>query len=265
MSVTSQQGTEPSPSSSSDDISSSPASLRQTASISNVLKPKSERKDKALLTPVMVLEIYSCRNVAAASKTAESSEVGSRYTVSSKCVRDIWDRKTWAKTTRQLWTMEEKLEYDRGHPRGPGRPKGSKDSKPRKPRIRRKDPPYSQSSDSGSLLLGKEQGGQASGVPVDVCGASSPRKREEEMEVKRRNGSSESPRPASDVTDRSGSCDEGGGRDRDSTALCLNSNEQTTGSSPDMSCSIESPQWVAPPTAEGIQHYMQARDSSEEC
>eukprot|EP00960_Hanusia_phi_P003098 91720-Hanusia_phi.AAC.1 len=80
----------------------------------------------------MALEIYSQRNSDTDNKTAESLEVANKYGISSKSVRDIWDRKTWARITRQMWTKQEKEQWDRTHVRGPGRPSGTKDAKPRK-------------------------------------------------------------------------------------------------------------------------------------
>lgn len=74
----------------------------------------------------------------------------------------------------------------------------------------------------------------------------------------------ESPRPASDKSGGNGSSD----NNKESTDLGQNSEERTSNSSPYMSCSSDdkqgSPQWVAAPTAEGIQDYMQSRHSSEE-
>eukprot|EP00960_Hanusia_phi_P033527 750499-Hanusia_phi.AAC.1 len=65
----------------------------------------------------------------------ESTFVSAQFGVSSKTVRDIWDRRTWTEATKSLWTESERIEFERQTRRCPGRPFGSKDSKPRKKRT----------------------------------------------------------------------------------------------------------------------------------
>uniref|UniRef100_A0A6U6C969 Uncharacterized protein n=1 Tax=Guillardia theta TaxID=55529 RepID=A0A6U6C969_GUITH len=222
---------------------------RESSSSSGVEVKK--KKKKAILTPVMALEIYSYRNVDTENKTAESCEVANKYGISSKSVRDIWDRRTWARITRQMWTRQEKEDYDKTHQRGPGRPSGTKDSKPRKRRIQSKR----QSKVKAAQLASTSQ------EAADVFNSSKSRKR---RKVKKTEEERESPRPASDKSGGNGSSD----NNKESTDLGQNSEERTSNSSPYMSCSSDdkqgSPQWVAAPTAEGIQDYMQSRHSSEE-
>ena len=40
-----------------------------------------------------------------------SLEVASRCGVNSKTIRDIWNRETWVRATRSLWTEEEEEAY----------------------------------------------------------------------------------------------------------------------------------------------------------
>ena len=35
----------------------------------------------------------------------ESAKIGSRYGVSAKTIRDVWNRKTWIKATHRLWEV----------------------------------------------------------------------------------------------------------------------------------------------------------------
>mmetsp|Transcript_2866 Transcript_2866/g.7851 ORF Transcript_2866/g.7851 Transcript_2866/m.7851 type:complete len:256 (-) Transcript_2866:84-851(-) len=44
------------------------------------------------------------------SGTALSQELGLKYGVSSKTVRDIWSRTTWTEATRELWTANVRLQ-----------------------------------------------------------------------------------------------------------------------------------------------------------
>jgi len=36
-----------------------------------------------------------------------SSQLGEKYMVNAKTIRDIWNRETWVKATKHLWTSEE--------------------------------------------------------------------------------------------------------------------------------------------------------------
>ncbi len=75
------------------------------------------------------------------------------YGVSPKAVRDIWNKRTWRHATRTLWTEDDEMQHAKNLKavddisaqkaaakqkspslRSVGRPRGSKDSKPRKPR-----------------------------------------------------------------------------------------------------------------------------------
>ena len=88
------------------------------------LNPEAVRhrcKPRALLTEDQVLEIFKLKWT---SKSA--SHLGALHEVSEKTVRDIWMGRTWSLETHHLDTSRRIVI------KNPGRPKGSKDSKPRK-------------------------------------------------------------------------------------------------------------------------------------
>mmetsp|Transcript_28517 Transcript_28517/g.64676 ORF Transcript_28517/g.64676 Transcript_28517/m.64676 type:complete len:415 (-) Transcript_28517:83-1327(-) len=106
---------------------------------------------KRVLNAELAFKIYSEKISGLGHKTVESCFVGKRYGISSKTVRDIWDRRTWTQATKELWTPEELLQEEQVVRRQPGRPSGSKDTKPRKPRNFQK---------SGSNLANSSQEGE---------------------------------------------------------------------------------------------------------
>ncbi|EKX38507.1 hypothetical protein GUITHDRAFT_144118 [Guillardia theta CCMP2712] len=74
-----------------------PASLNPTTSLPCMGKVR-QRK----LSVDVARKIFKDRVSDASSKFAESQVVGKCYGVSSKTVRDIWDRRSWAKHTRDM-------------------------------------------------------------------------------------------------------------------------------------------------------------------
>jgi len=67
---------------------------------------------------ICFVQIYKMRPTACSvldnavkSGTALSREIGQRYHVSGKTVRDIWSRVTWADATQNLWTANELHAY----------------------------------------------------------------------------------------------------------------------------------------------------------
>ena len=97
---------------------------------------KAENKDKrAVISKEIAVEIFAKRKMNTKYKTADSCLVANEYGVSSKSVRDVWDRRTWVKATMPLWTLAEVEEYEKSNKRPPGRPLGVTDSKPRKRRC----------------------------------------------------------------------------------------------------------------------------------
>ena len=121
-----------------------------------------------MLTESQAVEIYLLKisNVHDGSgrtsgkcKRGQSVPIGARYGVSSRTIRDIWNRKTWSFATQHLWHMEGSRPFEthvqvetidslllqvlwcsmkpsflqgRVCFRQPGRPRGSQDSKARK-------------------------------------------------------------------------------------------------------------------------------------
>lgn len=112
-----------------------------------------------ILSKQQALDIYSMRTADTTSDPAlkavagKSSMVAEMYGVSPKTIRDIWNRKTWAQVTRTMWTQEEADDYavEQAQAKLPpaerlairaemkkrrGRPPGSKDSRPRRRRMK---------------------------------------------------------------------------------------------------------------------------------
>ena len=135
------------------------------------------RSWKIMLTAQQAVQIYQQMPTDSQRITSSSVQVGMRFGVSAKTVRDIWKRQTWVKATRQVWSAEDERQYQEkeerkhadnkretmgahappgsvaslladeeefspwpspkqtsGHCRTRGRPKGVKDSRPRKRR-----------------------------------------------------------------------------------------------------------------------------------
>ena len=119
-------------------------------------KMESSRK-RAVLTNQQAAEIFQLRintGVLDSSRqhlfTSRSAQVSKMYGVSPKAVRDIWNMRTWRHATKHLWTEQDctredgkasvgKMEQQplpsssySPRARCVGRPRGVKDSKPRK-------------------------------------------------------------------------------------------------------------------------------------
>ena len=83
---------------------------------------------RAVLCAEQAREIFSYKcDHGCASLHAASANLARRYRVSSKAIRDIWKGRSWLDATYELWNV-----VDRPARRMLGRPKGRKDSKPRK-------------------------------------------------------------------------------------------------------------------------------------
>jgi hypothetical protein len=77
----------------------------------------------AVLSDKQAIEIYRCKlrlrtpdsfksslqSVEARSK-GQSAQIASRFGVSPKTIRDIWNRRTWVHTTEHMWCEEEDAE-----------------------------------------------------------------------------------------------------------------------------------------------------------
>lgn len=119
-----------------------------SSSASSGVKP--QRKQKAFLCEQDVLQIYSNRPLRDEDgtflpSTSRSKELADMYKVSDKTVRDIWNRRSWGKVTRPLWSEAEvaavqsqersllsSSSQDKSivlaRTRAPGRPRGSHDT-----------------------------------------------------------------------------------------------------------------------------------------
>lgn len=105
---------------------------------------------RASLSQTAVLEIFSSRPRRSQDgvflpSTATSKELAKKFNIADKTVRDIWNRRSWAKVTRELWTDAEVKAEATGEnatdgelvaakTRQPGRPRGAIDTVSRKKR-----------------------------------------------------------------------------------------------------------------------------------
>ena len=80
-----------------------------------------------VLTPQIAREIFKLQHIDECSSLhARSVRLSSKYGVTAKAIRDIWKGRSWLDATYELWDAKE-----RPKKRIVGRPKGSRDSKPR--------------------------------------------------------------------------------------------------------------------------------------
>ena len=84
---------------------------------------KALAKPRAVLTKAQAIAIFQLKH-----KLPSATKVARSYGVSEKAVRDIWTARTWATET---WHLDPSRTLKIKHS---GRPLGSRDSKPRKPR-----------------------------------------------------------------------------------------------------------------------------------
>eukprot|EP00961_Rhodomonas_salina_P103696 1394795-Rhodomonas_salina.1 len=114
------------------------------------IKTKTQPKQRAVLGKEAVLIIFSSRprrsdkDGTFLASTESSKGLAATFDISDKTVREIWNRKSWAKTTRPLWTPAEVASTEEhagmggndslviAQTRRPGRPRGSKDTVSRK-------------------------------------------------------------------------------------------------------------------------------------
>jgi hypothetical protein len=147
------------PSSASDEEDGNLFQIYSLNHLIGVQQSDSPRK-RAVLTDQQAAEIFKLRLAFGAFDssrqhlfTSRSAQVSKLYGVSPKAVRDIWNMRTWRHATKKLWTDQDiirdagkysaaKTEIQRA-PSGDersvskcvGRPRGAKDSKPRKLRV----------------------------------------------------------------------------------------------------------------------------------
>jgi hypothetical protein len=93
-------------------------------------------KRRAVLTPQLAREIFRLRYAKLAPNShSTSTALASKYQVGSKTIRDIWSGRCWLEATSDLWD-----DTDRPQAKVKGRPKGRKDSKPRRAKTKREIP-----------------------------------------------------------------------------------------------------------------------------
>eukprot|EP00960_Hanusia_phi_P030768 748838-Hanusia_phi.AAC.1 len=122
--------------------SSSGISQASTAASSNYSSGEEESVDSSgerkkhwsiSLDESLAIKIYENRPRNAGSKygsMAEAARIGELHGVSPKTIRDIWNRKSWVKATRPLWTPAEVQAFiPRKHRRGEEGPKARKRAK----------------------------------------------------------------------------------------------------------------------------------------
>ncbi|EKX36362.1 hypothetical protein GUITHDRAFT_165776 [Guillardia theta CCMP2712] len=89
-------------------LKASAASAAQSQSTHNDDDIRDSNAKKKSLSSKLALEIFAERCLKTGYATVESTFIAKKYGVSSKTVRDIWNRRTWAEATKPLWTDEEK-------------------------------------------------------------------------------------------------------------------------------------------------------------
>ena len=83
---------------------------------------------RGILTQDEAREIFLARlQNGKSGSNSFSTRLAEHYNISPKAIRDIWTGRSWLEATFDLWNAE-----DRPCRRSVGRPKGKKDSKPRK-------------------------------------------------------------------------------------------------------------------------------------
>ena len=87
--------------------------------------PASNSRSRSILNKNQVISIFSCK-----SKIKCAAELARIFGVNAKTIRDIWKGRTWAAET---WHLDETRTIPFEHKRV-GRPKGSKDLRPRQRR-----------------------------------------------------------------------------------------------------------------------------------
>ena len=87
-------------------------------------------KPRAVLTEIQAIDIFMLKpDMSRSTKSVTAAELARAYGVNEKSVRDIWKGRTWSRETSHLdSTRLLTLKH-------PGRPKGCKDTKPRKQRA----------------------------------------------------------------------------------------------------------------------------------
>jgi hypothetical protein len=135
------------------------SSLLETENLSDSARVCCKAGPRSVLTIEQAREIFRIKTSHGhASIHAASNTLALRYHVSAKAIRDIWKGRSWLEATYDLWN-----DSDRPARRMLGRPKGRKDSKPRKVRSL---PHTLNISEPKAPIMTK---GFENGVPDSVC------------------------------------------------------------------------------------------------
>ena len=98
------------------------------------LSPKTNQP-RCVLTKMQAREIFGYKiGHGFESGRIASAYLSNKFKISPKAIRDIWTGRSWLETTYDLW-----VDGSRPARRVLGRPKGKKDSKPRKSRSSQQD------------------------------------------------------------------------------------------------------------------------------
>ena len=94
------------------------------------MEQQSVRRTRAILTEQQAVEIFKWQSTdEITTMVSSSSFIAKKFGVNERTVRDIWKQRTWAHAT---WYLGEHTETAPMIKKRMGRPKGSKDIRPRK-------------------------------------------------------------------------------------------------------------------------------------
>ena len=106
--------------------------LDGTTAAEGTKSSEKSRRQRLVLTKEQAVEIFRLKGIHGfPTSHSASSHLATKYKVSSKSIRDIWNGRSWLDATYELWS-----DNCRPKRRIVGRPKGKKDSRPRQLRSR---------------------------------------------------------------------------------------------------------------------------------
>jgi hypothetical protein len=87
---------------------------------------------RGILTAHQAREIFEAKSQQKLKKMdlLNTTQLAQKYKISAKAIRDVWQGRSWLHATFDLWSNEERPVRQKV-----GRPKGKKDSKPRKVKV----------------------------------------------------------------------------------------------------------------------------------
>ena len=97
------------------------------------MEQRSVRKPRAILTEQQAVDIFKWQSAEEIpTMVSSSSFIAKKFGINERTVRDIWKRRTWAHAT---WRLGERADTKPMVKKRTGRPKGSKDSRPRQRKL----------------------------------------------------------------------------------------------------------------------------------